>query len=98
MKSKVGRQRTVIVKSKGEIEMRNKLNAQITFSSVIQIVLLAFVLIFLSAVVAKASCGNSQALGCDINCTPQIVNDCESHAGVLIFVADVSKEPLVAAD
>ena len=56
--------------------MRRKLNAQATFSSVIHIVLFAFLVIFLSGIVAKA-CGNLTAVGCNVNCTEQIVNDCD---------------------
>jgi hypothetical protein len=59
--------------------MRKKLNAQVTFSSVIQILLFALVLVFLSGVVAKA-CGPLQAAGCDVNCTEQIINDCPNPA------------------
>jgi len=55
--------------------MKSKLNAQATLSSVIHIVLFAFLLVFLSSVVAKA-CGPLTAVGCDVNCTEQIINDC----------------------
>jgi hypothetical protein len=55
--------------------MKSKLNTQATLSSVINIVLLAFLLVFLSGVVAKA-CGPLTAVGCDVNCTEQIINDC----------------------
>jgi hypothetical protein len=55
--------------------MKSKLNAQATLSSVIHIVLFAFLLVFLSGVVAKA-CGPLHALGCDVNWTEQIINDC----------------------
>jgi hypothetical protein len=55
--------------------MKSRLNAQATLSSVIHIVLFAFLLVLLTGVVAKA-CGPLTAVGCDVNCTEQIINDC----------------------
>jgi hypothetical protein len=58
------------------ISMKDKLNTRrVTFSSAIQVLMIAVMLVLISGIVAKA-CGPAQAVGCDINCTVQTINDC----------------------
>src|SRR5215471_14760087 len=55
--------------------MKQKLNEPLTFRSAAAIVSFSIIVVLLSGAVAKA-CGSLTALGCDVNCTVQIVNDC----------------------
>jgi hypothetical protein len=56
--------------------VKDKLNTRrVTFSSAIQVSIIAVMLVLMSGIVAKA-CGPATAAGCDINCTVQILNDC----------------------
>ncbi len=58
------------------IEMKKRLNEQLSVRSALLIVVPAMLLILMSATIAKA-CGPWQTtVGCDSNCTVQIVNDC----------------------
>lgn len=57
--------------------MKKRLNEQLSVRSALLILGSAVLLILMSATVAKASCGLFSSMGCDINCTKQIINTCK---------------------
>src|SRR6266478_923127 len=59
--------------------MKKRLNDQLSVQSALLIVVSAVLLILISATVAKA-CGPFSEIGCDINCTVQVINNCK-YAG-----------------
>lgn len=57
------------------IEMKKRLDEQLSARSALLIMAFAVLLILMSATVAKA-CSATANVGCDINCTVQLINDC----------------------
>lgn len=55
--------------------MKRKLNEPLSLNSAISIITFSVLLILVSATIARA-CTPALAIGCDINCTVQIINDC----------------------
>ena len=55
--------------------MKKRMNEQLTAQSAVLTLVSAVLLILLSAMIAKA-CSAKAKVGCDVNCTVQIINDC----------------------
>ena len=60
--------------------MKKRLNEQLSVRSVLLILMSAVLVILISAIIAKATCTPASAVGCDVNCTVQIINNCQ-YAG-----------------
>lgn len=59
------------------MDVKDKLNTRrVTFSSAVLISIIAVMLVLISGIVAKA-CDPAFGVGCDINCTVQMINDCQ---------------------
>ncbi len=57
--------------------MKKRLNEQLSVRSVLLILMSAVLVILISAIIAKATCTPASAVGCDVNCTVQINNECD---------------------
>jgi hypothetical protein len=56
--------------------MKKRMNEPLSAQSAVLTLVAALLLILLSATIAKAVCSATATIGCDVNCTQQVINDC----------------------